>query len=347
MKKLSWLFLLFLSYGSAFTQISGEASEFNFEGYKMHGVLNQPENQDPKGMVLVVHGSGQTNAVAKNWYNKVRAKIQEAGYATYMWDKRGCGKSEGTFDYNQSVQNSAAEVIAAIDALKAAEIPGSESIGLWGISRAGWINPLVINAYKGIKFWISVSGVDDKENFGYLLNQNLRINGHPQDHVDLIVEEWTRGNEIAFHGGSYESYLEATTNLRKNPFMQRFMNGEEGNEAGYYQWQEQFMTQGWDSITRLPMYIEDFEQALLGVDCPVLALFGEKDMNVDWRKTKALYERTLGTSTDLSIQSFPNTNHNLFMCKTGGFYEIQDDKLGWNRSQAFLDAMGEWLDKLD
>ncbi|MEL6253115.1 MAG: alpha/beta hydrolase [Bacteroidota bacterium] len=346
MKKLSWLLLLFLSYISAFNQIPKEIFEFEFEGIKMHGVLNVPENQAPKGIVLIVHGSGQTNAVAQNWYNKVRAKINESGYATYMWDKKGCGKSEGTFDYNQPVQNSAEEVIAAIEALQADKIPGSETIGLWGISRAGWINPLVINQYEGIRFWISVSGVDDKENFGYLLSQNLRINGHPKEHIELLLEEWTRGNEIAFHGGSYESYLEATVNLRKNPFIIRFNNGG-GNEAGYYEWQKQFMTQGWDSVTRLPMYIEDFEKALLGVDCPVLALFGEKDMNVDWRKTKALYERTLGSSTDLSIQSFPNTNHNLFLCKTGGFYEIQDDKLGWNRSQPFLDAMGEWLHKLD
>lgn len=346
MKKLSWLLLVVVCYLPSVAQMPKDIFEFEFEGYKMHGVLNVPEDKQPKGIVLIVHGSGQTNAVAQDWYSDVRAQMLRSGYATYMWDKRGCGKSEGNFDYNQTVQNSAEEVIAAIEALKAGKIPGSNVIGLWGISRAGWINPLVINQYKGIKFWISVSGVDDKENFGYLLTKNLRINGHPKDSVELLVEEWTRGNEIAFHGGSYESYLEATSNIRKTPFLLRFSNGE-GSEAGYYQWQESLMKQNWDSITRLPVYIENFEDILSQIDCPVMALFGEKDMNVDWQKTKALYKRSLGQNVDLEIQSFPDGNHNLFRCKTGGFYEIQDDKLGWNRCEGFLEAMGEWLKQFD
>lgn len=162
--------------------------------------MNIPENNGPKGVVLIVHGSGRTNAIAKDAYYDVRQVILKSGYATYMWDKMGCGKSGGTFDYNQSVENSALEVIAAINALKHKKILESDKIGLWGISRAGWIIPIVINQYKEIKFWISVSGVDDKENFKYLLEQNLRINGHPKDSVDLMVGEFMEGTKISNSG---------------------------------------------------------------------------------------------------------------------------------------------------
>lgn len=322
-----------------------EIFDFKFEGVTLNGVLNIPENIQPKGIVLLVHGAGRTNAVAGTLHADVRAAILKAGYATYMWDKMGCGKSGGTFDYNQAVQNSAMEVIAAINTLRAEKIPGAASIGLWGISRAGWINPIVINEFEDIKFWISVSGVDEKENFKYLFEQNLQIDGMPKDSIDMVVGEWQEGNRICHAGGSYEAFLAATPNLRKNKFLKRFSGGSESTESAYYAYQEFFRKEAFEKETGLQIYIKDFDQILSHVKCPVLALFGEKDKNVDWKKTKALYERTMAPHTDLTIQSFPDGNHNLFQCKTGGFYEFEDYKLPWNRSEGFLETMTEWLNK--
>ena len=296
----------------------------------------------PKGIVLIVHGSGRTNAVAQQWYHQLRETIVKSGYSVYMWDKMGCGKSGGSFNYNQSVQNSADEVIAAINTLKQKNIPGSDNIGLWGISRAGWINPIVINKYKDIKFWISVSGVDDKENFKYLLEQNLRINKHSKETVDLIVKQWLEGTKITHSGGSFEAYQAATSELSKNKFWQRFTGGGI-SENGYYSYQKTFMKEKLDEETGLQLYIEDFDHILLNINCPVLAIFGEKDMNVDWKKTKSLYERTVGKNTDLTIKTFPDGNHNLFQCRTGGFYEMQDDKLPWKRSDGFFNTISNWL----
>lgn len=337
--------LSFLIFSSS-AQIKKKALQFEFEGKLLHGVLNMPETGAPKGIILIVHGSGQTNAVEQEWYKDVRAQMVELGYATYMWDKRGCGKSEGVFDYNQPVANSAQEVIAAINTLKKKQIPGADAIGLWGVSRAGWINPLVINTYKDIKFWISVSGVDEKENFKYLLKENLRIEGLPQDSVDLLVSEWVKGGQISHAGGSFEAYQAATSNLRKNPFLRRFMN-DEVSEESYYSYQKVFMKEEYEETSGLQIYIPDFEEQLSQIHIPVLALFGEKDRNVDWKKSKALYERTLGQHTDLTIQSFPNCNHNMYQCKTGGFYEMQDDKLPWDRCVGFLETMADWLEELE
>lgn len=342
MRKIIILLLLLLAGANSEAQLSREILEFELEGVVLHGVLNVPDIDTLKGIVLIVHGSGRTDAVAQEWYYDVREAIAESGYATYMWDKMGCGKSGGTFNYNQSVQNSALEVIAAIQTLQRKQLPGSDKIGLWGISRAGWINPIVINQYKDIKFWISVSGVDDQENFKYLLNQNLKINGHLKDTIDLLVGEWAEGAKICHSGGSYEAYLAATQNLRQNDFMSRFTNGEI-TEAGYYQYQQVFMQATLDEETGLQVYMEDFGGILSSINCPVLALFGERDMNVDWIKTKTLYEKTLALNTDLTIRSFPDCNHNMFQCETGGFYEMQDNDLPWIRCNGFLDAMRNWL----
>jgi len=336
--------LIFLGFISN-AQPTKASFNFEFEGVVLNGVLNIPETTTPKGIVLIVHGSGKTNAVAQNWYADVRNTMVNAGYATYMWDKMGCGASQGAFDYNQTVSNSALEVIAAIHTLQKEKVPGAKTIGLWGISRAGWINPIVINQYKDIAFWISVSGVDDKENFNYLFEENLKIQGVPKDTIALLSKELKEGARLSYEGKSFETYMKATQNLRKNEFLQRFNNHTDVTEKGYYDYQKKFMQEEFDQEVGLQIYVKDFDTILSNVNCPVLALFGEKDKNVDWQKTKALYQKTLGKNTDLTVISFLNANHNLFQCETGGFYEFQDHNLPWIRPEGFLETMAQWLNE--
>ncbi|UOB18100.1 alpha/beta hydrolase family protein [Abyssalbus ytuae] len=347
MKKIITIIFLILAGVNSKAQSDKQIFDFEFEGITLNGVLNIPKHVQPKGIVLIVHGSGRTNAVEQEWYSDIRETMVKAGYSTYMWDKRGCGKSGGTFNYNQSVHNSASEVIAAINYLKQKEIPGCKKIGLWGISRAGWINPIVINEYKNIKFWISVSGVDDKENFNYLFEENLKINGYPKDSINLLTKEFKEGVRLIHSGADFETYMNATKNVRNNKFLNRFNNGTVITKEGYYKYQNIFMKEDLDEETGLQVYIKGFRSVLLNINCPVLALFGEKDKNVDWKKTKTLYINTLGRNTNLKIKSFPGCNHNLFKCKTGGFYEFQDNNLPWDRCDGFLTAMADWLNEIE
>ncbi len=319
--------------------------EFEFEGVVLNGVLDLPKDQEPEGVILLLHGSGRTNAVAQNKYSDVRKTMVKAGYATYMWDKKGCGKSGGNFDINETIDKSALEAIAAITALKKNKIPGSNAIGLYGGSRAGWVNPMVINQYEGIAFWISVSGGDHQENFSYLLGENLRINGVRNDSIDLIVNQWLEGIKIAHSGGSYEEYLDATEALQNNSFWLSFMIQNFGgmNEEVYNGFQKPLMKRKLDPKTGLPVNIENFEELLSNVKIPVLALFGEKDMNINWRKTKSLYEKTIGVHGDLTVVSFPNCNHSIQECETGGFYEFYNKTLPPKRCDGFLSVIENWL----
>lgn len=326
-------------------QTKSEILNFQFEDVELNGILNLPDRVKPQGIVLIIHGSGKTNAVAQEWWYDVREAINEAGYATYMWDKMGCGKSGGVYNSNQNIQNSADEVVAAIKMLQETKAEGADQIGLWGISRAGWINPMVINQYENIAFWISVSGVDDDETFKYLLTKNLTIIGHPQDTVELLVSEWHKGVLVAYNGENYKNYLAATPNLRKNEFWKRITNGGV-SEIDYYGYQKVITETNLDEVSDLPLYVADFENMLCTIDIPVLAIFGEKDMHVDWKQTKALYEKTLQPTKNLTIRTFPNANHNLHQCETGGFYEFEDHNLPYKRAEGFTDVITSWLKAL-
>jgi len=317
---------------------------FSFEGKRRVGLVDQPVGRQPSAMIILVPGSGKTNIFGGSGYADLRRHFVQQGIACVIWDKAGCGKSDGVFDPDQPVQNSAGEVIAAIEELKHENVPGTNKIGLWGISRAGWICPLVIAQYPSIAFWISVSGTDDKENFGYLLERNFLIEGRSISETKKLMDEWKKDNELTAHGGSFEEDLKATENLRRDPFYMFLSNNSVPTKEGYLAWQKKFETgeNRVDKKSGLLIYVPDFEKTLNKIHCPVLAIFGEKDSQVDWRKTIGLYSKTLGknSKTQLTIKTFPNGNHNLIACKTGGYREQLAVR---QPCEGYIETMVEWL----
>jgi len=314
--------------------------EFMSEGRRLRGVLDRPTAGPAAGVVVFVHGHGRTDAVAGNWYGDLRRRFADLGLASLIWDKPGCGRSEGRYDHEQTVQSSAEEVLAAIQELKLRKLPGSERIGLWGISRAGWICPLVIERLPSVAFWISVSGTDEKENFGYLLETNLLIEGRSASEARALVDEWRRGSEIFRKGGSWAGNREATANLRRDPFFSEFF-GQDTTEAAYAADQRRFIAEGhvFDEESGLMIYVPGLRDRLRAVRCPVLALFGEKDSNVDWRSTAALYKETIPR---LTLKTFPGCNHNLRQCQTGGFRETMTSG-SQPACAGYTDAIVEWV----
>lgn len=320
---------------------------FVFEGKKRSGFLDLPDNREPSAIVIVVPGYGQTNFGEANWYyDSLRSNFVKMGLGCFQWDKAGCGRSEGVFDANQPVENSAKEVLTAIRELQKREVPGSTQIGLWGISRAGWICPLVIRQYPQIAFWISVSGTDDKENFGYLLESNFRIEGRSEAQTQMLVSEWTNGNDIFRKGGAFDEYQKATQNLRQDSFWISVSGNPMSNE-GYDQAQKDFIKENhqFDEASGLMIYIANFKDILMHVNCPVLAIFGEKDANVDWKKTITLYNETIGKNhnSNLTLKTLQNCNHSIIKCNTGGLFEKIEN---WQYCDGYLGTMEKWLQNL-
>ena len=328
---------------SGYADMRTDTFTFSFEGRRYSGLVDMPEHEKPRAMIVIVPGSGKTDIVAGQWFHGLRSRFAAQGFACLIWDKAGCGTSEGVFDYNQSIQSSAGEVIAAITEAASRNIPGSEKIGLWGTSRAGWICPLVIEQ-RPIAFWISVSGTDDKETFGYLLEKNFLIEGRSVSQTNMLMDEWRRGIEIARTGGSFAENLKATEELRKDSFYIYVTGNSVPTEEGYRQWQAKFRSgeNVMDKETGLLVYVPGLDTILGNINCPVLALFGERDTQVDWRKTRDLYSKTIGTNpgASLTIRTFPDCNHNMLKCRTGDYREELDTI---QPCDGYYDAMLGWL----
>lgn len=328
------------------SEMKTDTLSFVSDGKKLHGLLDMPIGKTPSSLVILIQGSGQSNIDDNGYYKNLRSNFVQKGVACYIWDKPGCGKSEGQFDYNQTIESSAHEAIAAIEELKHENIKGSKHIGLWGISRAGWICPLIIQQYPSISYWISVSGTDDKENFAYLLESNFRILGKSEDEIKVLVGEWFRGGELFRSGGTPEQFLAATQHLQKDSFCIKNLGYGTFSPDEYLKNQEKARkeTYTFDKETGLMIYVPNFKDILAKVHCPVLAIFGENDCNVDWRKTMVLYNESIGNNknADLTIKSFLKCNHSIMKCKTGA---INEDLKEWNWQQCdgYFDTMLTWL----
>ena len=343
---ISWL----LAIPTVFGQVISEPFEFQFEHKILRGLIEKPKDQKPQALVLLIPGYGKTNFVEGNWFSTLRKKLVESGLTVCFWDKMGCGKSEGEFDAQQPVENSADEAIAAIQKIRKLKIPGSEKVGLWGISRAGWICPL-INEQFPIDFWISVSGTDDKENFGYLVKSNLIIEGKSEEEAENLFQAWMLGHKFFCTNDSYEYYLAAIQPLRQDSTCRKLFGytnvpaiTEEDRKA-YVRNQKSYTSKGYfDPVSGLWVYIENFDKTLLKINCPVLALFGADDSQVDWRKTKALYEETLAANPNsaLTVKVFEQCNHSLQKCITCGYQEDLST-LKWQACDQYYETMEGWL----
>jgi pimeloyl-ACP methyl ester carboxylesterase len=170
------------------------------------------------------------------------------------------------------------------------------------------------------------------------------IEGRSKAQTKKLMNEWLKGIEVARKGGTFEENLSATEDLRRDSFF-IYLNGNSvPTKEGYLAWQKKIQSGEniIDTITGLPVYVPEFDKLLSKVNCPVLAIFGDKDCNVDWKKTLALYKRTISNSpyASLSTKVLPNCDHGMLQCKTGGIRENLTNAVS---PDEYFSTMLSWL----
>ncbi len=122
---------------------------FESDGAKLHGRLQLPDSPPPFPAVVLVHGSGDSPGT--EWYFDSDFFVAN-GIAALTYDKRGSGRSEGsfTFDYEQLARDA---IAAANSIVNDVEVdPGR--VGLSGYSQGAWVAPLAASKSDVIQFVI-------------------------------------------------------------------------------------------------------------------------------------------------------------------------------------------------
>ena len=316
----------------------------------LSGIMDQPASRTTEALIVFVHGSGPTNAREENRYYDLRRRFAALGIASVVWDKPGLGRSNGEYDPNQPVEESAQEVLDAVAYLRERGVPGSNKIGIWGTSRGGWVAPIAISQDPDIEFWISVSGVPAEDNKYYLMESNLPLEGRTPQQTDRIMEEWKHGRQLFVEGAGYDVYLAATKALRADSAVLYFAGDLTGTRAEYKAEQRVYMQSKeafeFDDETFSVIRVKNFKEMLSRLEVDVLALFGERDTNVDWRKARALYESAIGERAEatLTVRTFPECNHSMNESETGSVREVEGTPLDAGvKCDGYYQSQLDWL----
>lgn len=302
---------------------------FTHKGQVLRGILDFPDSRGTGYAVLLVHGHGSTRVFTGASYRSIRTRFTQAGLVCCTWDKPGCGNSEGQYDHDQTVMDSADEVVAAMGALSGEGIVERGKIGLWGISRAGWINAVAIEKDPTVAFWISVSPGGECDNYPYLLRENLRLEGRSEEYISLLLDELREGSRCMDVGAPYQRFLQARRHYHQDPLARLLSEQDYLREVSKRK-------QG----LRTPP--SKFRMVLARIGCPVLAMFGEKDLNVDWRDSVELYRDAFRNRGDVTVKTYKDMNHCLCRCETGSLRETLDKKL-FDMDATCIEDMVSWM----
>jgi hypothetical protein len=305
------------------------------------GDFRLPAGPAPYPAVVFVHGSGPATRHSY-YFESVGNEFLSRGFATLIWSKPGVDESTGSY-LKQSMALRAEEVAAAMTHLaKRTDIAG-DRIGLWGISQAGWVMPMV-PTHRNVAFVIVVSG-----------------SGQSGQEQDLYIVK----NEMTKIGTSESDRADAVGHRRAFFDLIRDSADYEEFRPRYEKWLKEMKLRSWyptveRSLDKLLSYelvlsIErrDFDffainlandanrtlippPQLKNLDMPVLAIYGTEDPIVDSKLGSKAYEnisRDVG-NPDVTVKLFEGAGHGIMHPDSDGYLYFAPD---------YLATMGDWL----
>jgi hypothetical protein len=216
-----------------------------------------------------------------------------------------------------------------------------QRIGLWGISQASYVMPLVLTQSKDIAFMICVScpGMAGTDQTAYLITFQALCAGVPEEKADQkrrLLSELDRARTYATYAEyvHYREILGALTDLAADPDWSDLPGVVPESE-----WQL-------DHPSNLEAYWNP-RVVIEQVTIPVLALFGERDTQLDPIQGARAYREALeraGNPND-RVELFPGANHVMILAQTGCMDELSQLVQSGNFTivPEFLDTIEEWL----
>ena len=281
-----------------------ESVSFTNAGYTFNGTLTLPENytkQTP--VVLMVTGSGQQNRDEELFEHKPFAVIADAlarqGIASLRYDDRGWGdKSVNFADF--TTDDFRQDAAATLPLLR----KRFNKVGILGHSEGGTI-AMMLAAEGKTDFIVSLAGmaISGKETLVMQNRQAMSSIGLPKDIVDSYCATISNIlNEIANGKKTSEITIDGVPDNLK-PILKKSL--EQANSP----YIRHFIT-------------VDASKQLSKIKCPVLALNGTKDTQVDCAANTTLLEKGLINSKH-TIKKIEGVNHLFQHCTTGNVVEYQ------------------------
>lgn len=269
------------------------------------GTLVLPEGCTRKTPVLImVTGSGQEDRDETIFDHKPFAVLADvlgrAGIATLRYDDRGVGGSTGDV-VNATTEDFRDDALAGIKLLR----ERFDKVGVIGHSEGGLI-ALMLAADKQADFIVSLAGVavSGIELIVAQSRTSLESAGYPEDQVDTFCKAVGEAAYVRVHGG-------------RMPFVDELDLPDDLKQA-YQGILVQIQSPWMQKLLSL-----DMRPRLGSITCPVLALNGTKDIQVDCESNLSALREGLPANPRNRIEALEGLNHLFQHCTTGAVSEYR------------------------
>ena len=289
----------------------------------LNGTLTLPEGWDKNTKaVVMVTGSGQQNRDEEIFDHKPFAVIADAlarkGIASLRYDDRGWGNKAIRFT-DFTTDDFKQDAAAGIDLLRRK----FKTVGVIGHSEGGTIALMLASEGK-TDFVVSLAGmtISGKQT---LLNQNidaLRSIGLQEETVEKYSEVISDIFDKVAAGQDIDEYLKGAENMENfKPII------DHAKKLLTSPYMRHFIT-------------KDIHNSLPNIKCPVLALNGKKDTQVEYKQNLEVLENGLSNCSHETV-AYDNLNHLFQHCTNGSIVEYH--QIEETISQEVLDKIISWI----
>jgi pimeloyl-ACP methyl ester carboxylesterase len=269
--------------------------------------------------------------------------LTRRGIAVLRVDDRGVGGSTGkTMDSTSA--DFAEDALAGVAFLRGHKEINAKQIGLLGHSEGGLVGPLAASQSKDVAFVVMLAGTGlPGEDIMYIQSRLIwKAAGRGEPFLKLL----RRSQDLLARALRDEKGGAGAVKRFKRLWGEEVAKlSEEGKKTAARVEKEGM--RAWLGLVDTPwgrsFMTHDPRPALRKVSCPVLALFGEKDMQVPPRENlpevaKALAE---GVCKDYTLTQILGVNHLFQTCKTGAPSEY--GRTQETMSPVVLETISDWI----
>jgi dienelactone hydrolase len=293
------------------------------------GTLSLPKKEGLFPAVILITGSGAQNRDEELLGHKpflvIADYLTKNGIAVFRFDDRGTAMSKGDFNTATSL-DFATDVEAALEFLQTRKEIDQKKIGLIGHSEGGIIAPMVANKSRSVSFIILLAGTGIPGDELLLLQQELigRASGISEE--DLKISKVANAEVfkiVKIATSSDQMKKDVTDYITKSIKSDSESKIPDGiSESDFITMQVSQITSPW-----MQFFIKyNPSLALDKVKCPVLALNGDKDLQVPSKVNLDAINKALvkGGNKKVTIKELSNLNHLFQECKTGAPQEYSE-----------------------
>ncbi|MCH7973018.1 MAG: alpha/beta fold hydrolase [Bacteroidetes bacterium] len=320
----------------------------DIDGINLAGTLTLPKGKGPFKAVILITGSGPQNRNEELLGHKpfliISDYLTRNGIAVLRYDDRGIGKSEGEFP-KATTLDFVVDVLSAVQYLKTRKEIDSKKIGLIGHSEGGLIAPIVATKTDDVAFIILLAGPGLPGSDIITIQAELiaRVKGETEENIKTGKDF----NIKVFKEINTQTDVTELKNTLDNIFSEFYDNlsNEEKEKTGS---KKSFLLRSKTLLTPWFRYFLKYDPrpTLEKVKCPVLALNGEKDLQVPAKENLKEIEIALkkGGNKNFKIVELPGLNHLFQTAKTGSPSEYS--KITETFSPKALKIIIEWINKV-